>query len=251
MDKQKSLNEPFKYILHKIADRLYCVEITCSYDLAMLFVRYQEYYESPNPKVRGKKFDLVSYMRWYAKSTHTRYDKDTHKSFSYPIDYCGFNIPSYVIQNILISGEYLGELNMYDYLMGAIYKHICEDMGITEMDDPLNKFYLIGTPKMKSSTMKHEVAHGLYYLNEKYYKTVRTMIRKKLNKDQINNFKGFLSEHHYCKDVMTDEIQAYLSTGKNPVSGISDHCRKQFVNHFQKYYKQMKPKKICENSFYV
>ena len=48
-----------EYKLYKIAPKLFCVEMPNTYDLSMLFVRYQEYYESPNPKFRNKAFKLL------------------------------------------------------------------------------------------------------------------------------------------------------------------------------------------------
>lgn len=240
---KNKLHKPFKYNLHKIADKLYCVEMPCSYDLAMLFVRYQEYYESPNPNVKDSSFDLEAYMRWYATTNIRRFHRDAHKSFSYPIDFCGFNIPSYVIYNILINQDYTGNLNIYDDLMLNIYNSIAEDMGITEYSDPKFKFYLIGTPKMKSSTLKHEIAHGLFYLNDEYRDRCLSLIKKHLSKDQVKAFKKVLKEYHYSSDVMLDEIQAYTSTGEY-VHGFPSVPMEPFMKHFNEYYKQLKPHKI-------
>ena len=41
---------------------IYCVEIDDDYDRAMLFCRYQEFYESPYKKFRGKTFTWMEYM---------------------------------------------------------------------------------------------------------------------------------------------------------------------------------------------
>jgi hypothetical protein len=243
MSKTNRLDKPFKYNLHKITDKLYCVEMPCGYDLAMLFLRYQEYYESPNPNVKGKAFDLFEYMRWYATTNTRRYNKDSYKSFSYPIDFCGFNIPSYAITDTLINNEYSGHLNIYDDLMYEIYYRITQDMGINQHSDPNNKFYLIGTQKMRSSTMKHEIAHGLFYLNDTYREKCLMLINEHLDKDQIKAFKKILKEYHYSADVMLDEIQAYTSTGEF-AHGFPTVNMEPFKKHFNKYYKQLKSHKI-------
>ena len=240
---KNKLDKPFKYNLHKRADKLYCVEMPCGYDLAMLFLRYQEYYESPNPNVKDKAFDLFEYMRWYATTNTRRYDALSHKSFSYPIDFCGFNIPSYAIRNILVYNEYKGELNMYDELMYDIYVRIAKDMNAQYHSEPNFKFYLIGTPKMKSSTLKHEIAHGLFYLNDSYRDECLMLIKKHLDKEQIKAFKKVLKEYHYSSSVMLDEIQAYTSTGEY-VHGFPSVDMAPFTKHFNKYYKQLKPHKI-------
>jgi hypothetical protein len=44
---------------------IYCVEVDDDYDRAMLFCRYQEFYESPYKKFRGKPFTWMEYMRHY------------------------------------------------------------------------------------------------------------------------------------------------------------------------------------------
>lgn len=215
----------------------------CGYDLAMLFLRYQEYYESPNPNVKDSAYDLETYMRWYATTNTRRFHDDSHRSFSYPIDFCGFNIPSYAIYNILINQEYVGNLNIYDELMLTIYNRIAEDMGITEYSDPNFKFYLIGTPKMKSSTLKHEIAHGLFYLNDEYRNGCLSLIKKHLSKDQVKSFKKVLKEYHYSGDVMLDEIQAYTSTGEY-AHGFPTVNMEPFIKHFKGYYKSLKSHKI-------
>lgn len=243
MSRKYELKKPFKYTLHRITDKLYCVEMPCAYDLAMLFVRYQEYYESPNPNVKDKAFDLVEYMRWYATTNTRRYITKSHKSFSYPIDFCGFNIPSYAITDILIHEEYKGQLNIYDDLMYDIYVRIAKDMETQYFSDPDFKFYLIGTPKMKSSTLKHEIAHGLFYLDDAYRDECLMLIKKHLDKDQIKEFKKVLKEYHYSSSVMLDEIQAYTSTGEY-VDEFPSVNMEPFTKHFNKYYKQLKPHKI-------
>jgi hypothetical protein len=238
--KKTSLSPDFKYKLFKITERLYCIEMPNPYDLAMLFVRYQEYYESPNKDVRNKAFDLEQYMRWYSvNNKNHRYEDKSHMSFSYPIDFCGFNIPSSAITNILLKGEYVGSLNMYDALMRNIYNDIMDDIGRTCN----GSFYLIGTPKMQSSTMMHEIAHGLYYLNSTYYIVANKLISDHLTKSEIKAFKKVLKDYHYAKEVMYDEIQAYLSTGEM-IKQFPDVDNKPFQKHFKEYYKDIKPKLI-------
>lgn len=231
-----------KFTLFKIAPKLYCVEMENPYDLAMLFVRYQEYYESPNPNIKGKSFSIDEYFRWYAITEQRRYIKGSSNLFSYPKDFCGFNIPSSVIYDILGKSKYKGELNMYDFLMTNIYISICDDMA-KDFNKQDRNFYLIGTDKMDSDILRHEIAHGLYHNIATYRDYMNALIKKLLTPKQIDDFKKALRSYHYCEDVMFDEMQAFLSTGtRSEFPKISN--RKEFVDYFNSYYKTIKLKKI-------
>lgn len=228
--------------LYNIAPRLYCVEMPNPYDLAMLFVRYQEYYESQNPNVRGKEFSLDEYMRWYAISDQRRYVKGSNNLFSYPKDFCGFNIPSSVIHDILGKRRFKDSLNIYDTLMVEIYMAINQDICKYEHGGDL-KFYLIGTNLMDSDTLRHEIAHGLYHNLTTYRNDMNELIKKILTPQQINDFKKSLRTFGYCEKVMFDEIQAFLSTGtRSEFPKIAK--RKIFVNYFNMFYKNIKIRKL-------
>jgi len=236
-----------KYKLYRIADRLYCVEINNPYDLANLFVRYQEYYESPNPNIRKKSFDLDEYKRWYAITEQQREIPQTKYTFSYSLDFVGFNVPSWAINDIIWKGIYIGKLNMYDNLMKDICREIIDDVSSSlrpEYDND-KSFYLIGTPKMKSDIMQHEIAHGLYHLNDKYRWGMKSLIKSHFTKDELRKFKAILKKYHYCNDVMLDEIQAYMATGLLDDIEVFQSKTKAFENFFNTYYKDIKPKLIC------
>jgi hypothetical protein len=70
---------------------IYCVEVDDNYDRAMLFCRYQEFYESPYKQFRGKPFTWMEYMRFYKNS----WKKNV---FTYPEDWVGYNIPSTILE---------------------------------------------------------------------------------------------------------------------------------------------------------
>lgn len=69
--------------LQKITDKIYHLHFDKQYDLAMHFLRYQEYYECPNDRFYKNSFTLAEFMHWYAKE---------YGSFSYPEDWGGFNL---------------------------------------------------------------------------------------------------------------------------------------------------------------
>lgn len=238
-NKKHSLGFNPKFKLYKITNNLYCVEMKNPYDLAMLFVRYQEYYESPNPLVRGQAFDIDEYMRWYATSDTRRYVKGSENTFSYPTDFAGYNIPSSSINDILIKGNYKGNLNMWDNLMMDIRNSVILDIGKGEE----HNFYLIGTPHMDSDVLRHEIAHGFYYLGIIYRDLMNDLIKTDLTKVQLKEFKKVLKTYHYADEVMLDEIQAYLSADEQnrEFPKVNDSG---FKTVFKEYYKNIKPKLI-------
>src|SRR5690606_16630086 len=98
-------------------------------------------------------------------------------------------------------------------------------------------FYIIGSSG-NNTTMKHEVAHGLYYTNQSFRGEMDNLIES-VDQESRNAFFKALKDMRYCKEVFKDEMQAYLSTGlMEEFRGIvSDSNRRKFVAVFKKYYK--------------
>ena len=209
-----------KYKLNKLIAQgnrgIFLVEFENNYDLAMTFLRYQEFYESPNSKFRGKSFTILDYMEWYSK------DRDGH--FSYPSDWSGFNIPDHVIEQ---NRKTIIDFNKYDECMfsiqSKIHKHNYE------------KFYLIGALENDHHTRAHEVAHGLYYINDEYKKSMNNLIKSYLSVKEKNKIEEELNNLGYSRVVFKDEMQAYLSTGNEYFTPV---LRQPFVDVLSKYYKQ-------------
>lgn len=183
-----------KYSLKEIKPNIFYLEFQDRYDLCMHFLRYQEFYESPSNKFRNKAFSILSFMRWYAK-------KYGNNSFTYTSDWSGFNIPSYVIEQV--HNLTIPDRNIYDYEMLNIYRH-CKKSS--------NDFYLIGATKKDRKTLNHELAHGFFYI-DKTYKTLMTKLVKAIPQDIRNQINNWLKVKGYTPKVFIDETQAYLSTG--------------------------------------
>jgi len=187
----------------EIKPNIYAVIIRDDYDRAMLFCRYQEYYESPYVEIRNRIFSLESYMRTYTKGNKSTY-------FSYPHDWAGYNVPS----NILIEShkKFMAHCpNEYDSIMGEIIEY-CNS---NTKGDEHQPWYIIGADKIKSGTMSHEIAHGLYYTNLKY-KVEMDYIINQIKKTEYINLGKHLIKAGYVNDkkIIDDEIQAFMSTGK-------------------------------------
>ena len=163
----KKIKHPLvKGVVKEIIPRIYCAQIDDDYDRAMLFCRYQEYYESPYKKFRGKRFTWMEYMRYYK-------DMWKKRTFTYPDDWAGYNIPS----NILDGGvDAFYKETEYDVIMNDIYFY-CSIDSQNKNDGERCDWYLIGASSRDVKTMDHEIAHGLYFTNTVYKKMVDILIK--------------------------------------------------------------------------
>jgi hypothetical protein len=205
----------------KVYDGIYLVLFEDHYRLCMHFLRYQECYESP--KFKGQDFELVDLMEWYSK-------KYGDGVFSYPKDWAGFNLPGIVI---LESAP--PDPNRYDRLMQAIGEYCLADNGGN------SEFYVIGARKSKDlSTVKHEIAHGLFFVDSEYrYKMVHLV--DELPPKFYEKFKETLLSRCYDERVIEDEIQAYMATGLiKPMEKSGRKHRKPFQDVFNSYFEHIK-----------
>lgn len=181
-----------KYTLKNLYPGIYLCIIEDMYDLAMTFCRVQEFYESPIKEIRGKRFTLIELM--------ARYAKKNNGSFSYPLDWGGFNLKGSTIKELFDLG--IDDFNVYDSIIKEIHDKIINEIGSSQ-------YYLMGADSNKS-TIKHEICHALYFLEKNYKKTVDSIL-KKLTTTIYNKLKQSLLDIGYCRDVIQDEIQAYLT----------------------------------------
>lgn len=202
--------------LKKIHPQIYVLKFKTRYDLCMHFLRYQEIYESPSSKFRGKQFTIIDFMEWYSK-------KFGKYAFTYPIDWTGFNIPGKVISNTYNNG--IKDYNKYDKLMIHVYNTCAKES---------SDFYLIGVYG-KSSALKHEIAHGLFY-TDNIYKSIMEKLIKELPTNVRNKMSKELIKMGYSKNVHIDEIQAYMATGLDGYFKKAKGYRKPFIKVFKQYY---------------
>ena len=215
------------YELKEILPNIFAVRVEDGYQRAMLFVRSQEHYESAFPEIRGKHFDMFSFMETYRKWKGMEY-------FSYPDDWAGFNVPGEFVE--LCTKHVLDARNglfptPYDYIMDSVISSIKSKIG------PDTKYYLLGVDNFDSRTMDHELAHGLYHVNLKYKVSTYELVLG-LSKKIFEGMERILLDMGYCDDVVCDEIQAYMSTGLSPdmskIRGIKKET-KVFRENLKKY----------------
>lgn len=230
------------YVLSQLLPHVYHLHFDDAYQLAMHFLRAQEFYESP--KFADKLFTLVDYMEWYAKE----YGKG---AFSYAKDWSGFNVPSWVLDQVYgAMGTRITDFNKYDERMIGIMRRLWD------LEKQRN-FYLIGTSsagykgnEREEDVLDHEIAHALYYTNTEYKRDVESLLTHLTMGSQVMGRPYFEAERllqkgGYHERTIRDEIHAYASTGvKKTIEGLDkvltpNRCL-PFEENFQKWKKKLK-----------
>jgi hypothetical protein len=173
-------------VINEVLPRVYHLKFDSKPEMAATFLRFQEYYESPNPAFRGHSFTLDQYKAWYIEQMGC---------FSYYTDWGGFNIPGDVLKPF-VEGQFDPLSDQELGLLDAV-------SGISRQQP----FYLIGANDPRS--MAHEMAHALWYVNRAYHKKMSALLNR-IPSDFKDQFLGTLRDTGYCLDVVEDELQAYL-----------------------------------------
>ena len=223
-----NINHPLvKGVVKEIKPNIYCVLVDDNYDRAMLFCRYQEFYESPYKKFRNKYFTWMEYMRFYK-------DVWKKKTFTYPEDWSGYNIPSNILQ--IAHHIFCGETE-YDNIMNDIYWYCVSDVQKKNEGKDID-WYLIGASSKDLRTLDHEIAHGLYFTNRDYKKDTNKLI-KEIKPTHYDKLKKKLIKMGYVSDkkIINDEIQAFMSTGLYNDLDIKElkKYESKFIKNFKKY----------------
>lgn len=166
---------------HRIANDIYLLQFATQYELASTFLRVQEHYESP--QFHGRIFSLEEYMDWYAKR---------HGNFTYYQDWSGFNVPSTAFEPFF-SGRF-DPLSEKERRLLAQFRNLRK------------AFYVIGVFGSGVTSLQHELAHALYFVDHAYRNRVRDTIRR----CDTAKLHRALVEAGYAKQVIPDELQAYL-----------------------------------------
>jgi hypothetical protein len=182
------------------------------------FLRAQEFHESP--QFRGKTFQLLDYIKWYASN---------HEGvFSYFDDWSGYNVPAW---SVLRACAGTTDPNDHDLVMTAMAKRAISL-------SPEGRGYLIGTSLERPGTIRHEMAHALYHVNSGYFQAAEELL-KKMPVDYRRLMQEWLAGMGYHTEVFSDETQAYLSElrpSKDPKRPqVPTSVRKPFVKLLNEY----------------
>jgi hypothetical protein len=211
-----------KYKLKEIHPKVWLVTMDNPYDLAMTFCRVQEFYESPFKEIRGKEFNMTEFQRMYSM-------KFGDGSFTYPLDWAGFNVPSYIVEKCYRDYDCRDcNYTLYDEIFIDIWAEINAD----------GKYYIIGSETNKQTTIDHELAHAFYYLYPSYKKSVDKITDKVPNVIQ-KKIKKWLTSIGYNDKVFKDELQAYLSADPCTLTNNNAFTKSQ-EKTIEKIHKQLK-----------
>ncbi|OKO83940.1 ABC transporter ATP-binding protein [Bradyrhizobium sp. NAS96.2] len=166
---------------HKIAGDIYLLQFETQYELASSFLRLQEHYESPH--FHGRIFSLEQYMDWYA---------NRHGNFTYYQDWSGFNLPSTALQPFY-EGKF-DPLSEKEKRLLALFRRLRKP------------FYIIGIYGHGASSLRHELAHALYFVDHAY----RDRVRRAIDGYSTKKLERTIAEAGYARHVIPDELQAYL-----------------------------------------
>ena len=211
--------------LKKLTDDIFLLTFDDQIDLAMHFLRYQEYHESP--KFAKKPFKIVEYVEWYMK----KHDGN----FTYAKEWIGFNTPGRAFEDLFHNdAAMISDWNKYDDFMLGIYKLMKGSCS--------SRFYLIGCLMGDEETLDHEIAHSLYYTNIKYQIEQDELLTK--YRENVRVIREWLINEGYSQHVSQDEAQAYLSTGlPQPLKSYMKKNKVSFqnvANEFKKVFEKYK-----------
>lgn len=179
-------------------------------ELNITFMRFTEFYESPNPKFRNNIFTIGQLKNWYSLT----YGADTYHK-----DWIGFNIPSLTL--IPFRQGLFDPLTEQEQELLDLFKYRYDN------------FYIIGA--QNDSVLRHELAHALYASNIKYKNSINTYISK--HKSSLRKISKYILDKGYCKDVLYDEIQAYITDNEDEyiIKNTQPHIIQGINTIYQQY----------------
>jgi hypothetical protein len=184
-------------------------------ELGQTMMRFQEYYE--NPVWQGKIFTVKEFLNWYQLEYGSKtYYKDWH----------GFNFPSSVLEPFK-NGLFNPLTKKEKYLLNFF-------------KNKKGSFYIIGANQ--KDVLEHELCHALYYTNKKYKESINKLITK--NKKEIKQLEKYLIKLGYSKNVIFDEIQAYILDG-DYLEEQSIKVPKRIKNQIKNIYKLCSGRELC------
>ena len=183
-----TISEPYKNILLAITNS--------NYELSATFMRLQEFFESPFETIRNQYFSREYFEDLYAAK---------YGNFTYYQDWAGFNVPGDIINDFF---------EIFKYNLS--FKEINLFLNIKQFRNSFENIYLVGVTKKHRNKNRflHELCHAIYYLNKKY-KDKSDKLIKNMPKELYLQLITILKNWGYTKEVLDDEINAYLSTSDN------------------------------------
>jgi len=205
----KSQEDPKKYEellqVNEVLPGVFHVHTESRLLCASLFIRPQQFYEDPDPGIRGRPHSLAE----------LRAKTQVHGPFDFYLRWPGFNLPSRVFDQF--RQGMLGKLEPREMaLVASIGKAMARSKsGATD-------YYVIGTCE-EAEALHHEMAHGLYATNAAYRHRVQQDLQS-LTQEQRAAMRQRLLDTGYSdnEEIISDEIQAYMAGGDELCYGASE-----------------------------
>lgn len=203
--------------MEEVHKNIFWIEFASRRDLSSTFLRFQEYYESP--EFVGKTFTLEEFKKWYSPD----------EEFTYYDDWDGFNIPSWVLEPF-INGKF-HPLSEEETCFINTFKHKEGD------------FYIIGTHGRDADALEHEIAHGLFFTEKEYKKKALKILDECLQLETLKKIKDVLAVD-YAETSLVDEVHAYLLDSlewledKGLTGEDIDFASSKIKDLFRSYYKK-------------
>ena len=178
-------------------------------ELGNAFMRFQEYYESPNLDFKNKIFTCGQVRAWYS---------ETYGADSYHHDWSGFNFPSTVL--VPFKQGLFDPLTQEEQWLLELFKYRHDN------------FYIIGAQTY--AVLRHELAHALYSHDKKYAAQINAILDK--NKSKIKATRKYILDKGYHEDVINDELQAYITD--NDDEFIIKYTDKNIISQINRVYQK-------------
>jgi len=209
-----------------VNNNIITITSTENVSLNSMFMRIQEYYESPYDDIRGKYFHHMYFIERYCIERKK-------KTFNYFADWSGFNVPGNIVKNFFKEFKHSTLSDREKWLKNKLKPFLKSD----------KKFYLIGCVETDIEAMEHEIAHAMYYLSPSYRKSCKALINcldDNVRDILINKF----IDDGYTKSVFDDEMQAYLATSSQEYfkSRFDDDIPKKVSKVFADNFNNFKEK---------
>ena len=177
---------------------IYHFESDDRWELAMTFLRMEEYYESGNPDFKGKIFTFEEYTDWYVGAY--RKSKKLAGAFTYASDWSAFNVPGYAVRAVL------NNFPEHSKKESWLFRELILQGAFAESE---TDFYLIGNKSdAKKSYFAHEYRHALFAVNHEYKEEITQVVLRY----PVLELREWILKH-YAPSVLCDEIQAHALTG--------------------------------------
>jgi len=183
-----------KFKLSEVTPNIIHIEYSGQRSLNSTFLRFQEYYESP--EFCDKIFTLKEFKEWYVTQWPQLPGKPV---FTYYSDWNGFNLPSTCLKPF------------YEGLFNPLTKNEKEFLAVFEKRfNRAQDFCIVGTyASGHVDTFKHETGHGLYFTCPAYKERVIDALSGLQSKNS-KALTSFLKKNSYHPKVWEDEKHAYL-----------------------------------------